>query len=409
MKLSRSFRPHHRSGRNAERGYILLTLILFVALLAISYLAMLPEITRQIKRDREEELIHRGVQYSRAIKHFVKKFGRYPTRIEELEDTNNLRFLRKRYKDPITGKDFKILHMGDVQMGLMGGIGAMPGSAAAAVAAQSGAFGNANAFGGNTLGGNNSAFGGNSFGSNNGGFGGNAFGNSGSAFGGNNSAFGGNSSTFGASNNAFGNSSFGGSNSMGSAFGSGNGSAGNANGGIGATAAATPGTDSTQANGSNPDQTASGSQGTQPGSGQSGAIQVAPGQVDRIEPQGNVVFGGGPMVGVASTSKDKTIRVFNKKEHYNDWQFIYDPSTDRGGLLMTPNQPGLQSVSAVNPTQGAPGSQGNSLDGSQNSSSGWRSNFGLSGGQQPFGSTQQPSQPQSSQPQQPQFPPEQGP
>jgi hypothetical protein len=45
---------------------------------------------------------------------------------------------------------------------------------------------------------------------------------------------------------------------------------------------------------------------------------------------------------VASTSKEKTIRVFNKKEHYYQWQFIYDPSTDRGGLLNTPAQPPLQ-------------------------------------------------------------------
>jgi hypothetical protein len=45
---------------------------------------------------------------------------------------------------------------------------------------------------------------------------------------------------------------------------------------------------------------------------------------------------------VASLNKDKTIREFNKKNHYNQWQFIYDPSTDRGGLLMTPNQPPLQ-------------------------------------------------------------------
>jgi hypothetical protein len=48
------------------------------------------------------------------------------------------------------------------------------------------------------------------------------------------------------------------------------------------------------------------------------------------------------MVGVASTSKEKSIRIFNKKDHYNQWQFIYDPSTDRGGLLTTPNQPSLQ-------------------------------------------------------------------
>jgi hypothetical protein len=58
-----------------------------------------------------------------------------------------------------------------------------------------------------------------------------------------------------------------------------------------------------------------------------------------------------PIVGVASTSKEKTIRVFNKKDHYNQWQFIYDPSTDRGGLLMTPNQPAIQGAMQINQMQ----------------------------------------------------------
>src|SRR5208337_517777 len=43
-------------------------------------------------------------------------------------------------------------------------------------------------------------------------------------------------------------------------------------------------------------------------------------------------FGGGPILGVASTSKATTIRVFYQKNHYNDWYFIYMPLADRGGL-----------------------------------------------------------------------------
>src|SRR6476620_9876961 len=120
--------------RHKEQGYILLTLLLAVTLLIIGMAIVLPEITFQVKRDREEEMIHRGVQYSRAIRRYVKKFGRYPTRIEDLENTNNIRFLRRRYKDPITGKDFKLLHVGEVQMmpgsGLAGAtpVSAMPGA-----------------------------------------------------------------------------------------------------------------------------------------------------------------------------------------------------------------------------------------------------------------------------------------
>ena len=92
--------------RRRERGYMLLTLMLFVALLAVASMAWIEKVDFQIKRDREEELIHRGVQYSRAIRRYVRKFGHYPSRIEDLETTNNVHYLRKRYKDPITGKDF---------------------------------------------------------------------------------------------------------------------------------------------------------------------------------------------------------------------------------------------------------------------------------------------------------------
>jgi type II secretory pathway pseudopilin PulG len=93
------------SHRRFEQGYILLMLMLFITLLAIAAAAVAPSIAFRVKRDREEELIHRGTQYSRAIRRYVKKTGRYPSRLEDLENTNNIRFLRKRYKDPVTGKD----------------------------------------------------------------------------------------------------------------------------------------------------------------------------------------------------------------------------------------------------------------------------------------------------------------
>ena len=75
------------SDQRSQSGYILLLLMLGVTLLAIAAAAIAPTLAFQIRRDREEELIHRGVQYSRAVRRYVKKFGRYPTRLEELEDT----------------------------------------------------------------------------------------------------------------------------------------------------------------------------------------------------------------------------------------------------------------------------------------------------------------------------------
>src|SRR5947209_6538862 len=109
--------------RRRERGYILLTLIFVVGIWAIAATAVTPMITFRIRRDREEEMIHRGVQYSRAVRRYFKKFGRYPVRLEDLESTNKLRFLRRRYKDPITGQDFKLLHFGEVKLSLSGGLG----------------------------------------------------------------------------------------------------------------------------------------------------------------------------------------------------------------------------------------------------------------------------------------------
>src|SRR5579864_7449043 len=111
------------SAARGEGGWIMLTLLLAMALLAIFSAAMVSSITFEIKRDREEEMIHRGVQYSRAIRAYYKKFGRYPTKLEDLESSNNMRFLRKRYKDPITGQDFKLLHFGEVKLTFGAGIG----------------------------------------------------------------------------------------------------------------------------------------------------------------------------------------------------------------------------------------------------------------------------------------------
>jgi type II secretory pathway pseudopilin PulG len=98
-----------------EGGYVLLALLLMMSLLVIATAAAVPKIAQQLRRDREEELIHRAMQYRRAIRTFAKRTGRFPLRIEELEGTDGTRYLRKRYKDPITGGDFRLLHPEDVQ------------------------------------------------------------------------------------------------------------------------------------------------------------------------------------------------------------------------------------------------------------------------------------------------------
>ncbi len=103
-----------RAGPRRQRGYVLLTLLLTMAILVIAAAIGASSIAFNIRRDREEELIHRGVQYTRAIRAYSKKTGRFPMRLEELDNVNGLHFLRKHYKDPITGQDFKLVYMSEV-------------------------------------------------------------------------------------------------------------------------------------------------------------------------------------------------------------------------------------------------------------------------------------------------------
>ena len=89
----------------SEEGYVLLIAIFFLAILVLSLAVAAPQMAKSIQRDRELETFHRGRQYRRAIQLYYRKFHTYPPNIDALVKTNNIRFLRKRYIDPITGKD----------------------------------------------------------------------------------------------------------------------------------------------------------------------------------------------------------------------------------------------------------------------------------------------------------------
>src|SRR5271157_3457260 len=120
--------------RERENGYLLLAVLLMMAFMIIAASIEAPQMVQQMKRDREEEMIHRGTEYARAIKKYYKKFGRYPGNLEQLDNTNQIRFLRKRYKDPLIkdGK-WKLLNYGDIQTLLNPNA---PGTAAAALGTQ---------------------------------------------------------------------------------------------------------------------------------------------------------------------------------------------------------------------------------------------------------------------------------
>jgi type II secretory pathway pseudopilin PulG len=125
-----------RRARSKESGYVLLAVMLTLTLMLIALSVEAPRIAQQIKRDKEEEMIHRGKDYATAVKRFVhKNGGRYPASIEQLENTNHIRFLRKKYVDPMTGEsDWKMVHVGEAEIkipapnpGLSGGGGQNPG------------------------------------------------------------------------------------------------------------------------------------------------------------------------------------------------------------------------------------------------------------------------------------------
>jgi hypothetical protein len=94
-----------------ERGFALLLIFFMAAAIAIMLYAQLPRVAFESERDKEQLLIDRGEQYKRAIALFFNDYKRYPSKIEDLEDTNGHRYLRRRYKDPYTGKDeWRLIH-----------------------------------------------------------------------------------------------------------------------------------------------------------------------------------------------------------------------------------------------------------------------------------------------------------
>src|SRR5213592_1506541 len=97
--------------RRRDAGFSLAALIFFATAASILAAAAVPAYQMQAKREREKELIFRGEEYSRAIQKFQRKFMIYPPSVDALVQTNGLRFLRRAYKDPITGKDFRLIRI----------------------------------------------------------------------------------------------------------------------------------------------------------------------------------------------------------------------------------------------------------------------------------------------------------
>ena len=76
--------------------------VMIIAVMSILVTAVLPLWSTQAKRDKEQELISRGMQYAEAIRVFQRRFGRLPVRLEELVEVEP-RSIRRLWDDPMTG------------------------------------------------------------------------------------------------------------------------------------------------------------------------------------------------------------------------------------------------------------------------------------------------------------------
>jgi type II secretory pathway pseudopilin PulG len=99
MVTSFSAAPTRRTRR--QRGYTLALCAVLITLMSIAVALALPTWSSQIRREREEELIFRGLQMAEGIRIFQKRFGRFPVRLEELWETKP-RSVRQPWKDPMT-------------------------------------------------------------------------------------------------------------------------------------------------------------------------------------------------------------------------------------------------------------------------------------------------------------------
>jgi len=83
---------------------VLIIVMMVATLLLVALTAVLPSVYQEGQREREEELIFRGIQYGLAVARFHRQFNRYPVSVRELIETNQMRFLRKEYKNPMDPK-----------------------------------------------------------------------------------------------------------------------------------------------------------------------------------------------------------------------------------------------------------------------------------------------------------------
>jgi type II secretory pathway pseudopilin PulG len=103
-----------------DSGFFMVALRVGMSIAAIYMTAALPAWRQQAQRLKEAELVFRGEQYARAIMLYQDtNQGVSPPNIDILVSQ---RYLRKKWKDPVTGKDFCIQGPGVVSNCLVAGV-----------------------------------------------------------------------------------------------------------------------------------------------------------------------------------------------------------------------------------------------------------------------------------------------
>jgi type II secretory pathway pseudopilin PulG len=93
-------------------GFTMVVLLVVMAIMAVGTAALLPTWRQQMIREHEEELIFRGNQLARALVLYARKNNNVlPANIDVLYEG---KYLRKKYKDPITGEDFGLMGPGQI-------------------------------------------------------------------------------------------------------------------------------------------------------------------------------------------------------------------------------------------------------------------------------------------------------
>jgi type II secretory pathway pseudopilin PulG len=290
-KMTGVFSPETRSNAHparlrkpSEDGYILLGVLILLAIFIIGMAAAAPKIAYDIQRDRDLETMQRGKQYIRAVQLYYKKFNAYPPNIDALVKTNEIRFLRKRYIDPVTGKDdWKPIMYCQNKAPLAMGFFGQPLGPASGCGPMAGIGPN----GGNGIQGA--------------------------------SPIGGQGPTSSTGTSMFGNNPT-------ATGGPATGTLGNT-GSLGSTSPTTGATGTTGAPGA---------------PGTSGGTDTNGNPTGGLGDNGQT-FGGGGIIGVSPATERKSILVYKKKDHYNQWEFTYSPmmeaQTMGGGNTGTIGQP----------------------------------------------------------------------